>query len=732
VGAAIGVAAMVWARLAWGGDPPRALPAGALPQDARLGPLKDLDGVFPFVVPESGRAWTARVIRLRREIEVALGLYPLPARTPLNAVIHGRVDREDYTVDRVYFESLPGFYVTGSLYRPKGASGKRPGVLCPHGHWSNGRFHDMGVEGVRKEIAQGAEAFEEGGRSPLQARCVGLARLGCVVFHYDMIGYADSVQIDQGLAHGFAKQRPEMNTVEDWGLFSPQAEAHAQSVMGLQTWNSMRALDFLASLPDVDGNYIGVTGASGGGTQTFILAAIDYRVNVAFPAVMVSTHMQGGCTCENACGLRVAAGNVHFAAMIATRPLGMTCANDWTLDMATNGFPQLQALYGKLHVPEAVMLHRGEQFGHNYNAPSRKAMYGWMNRWLRLGAAEPIGERDYRRLTQEEMTVWNAVHPKPAGGPELERRLLAHWWAATQQGLAEARRTAIGFEETYAGGIESVLGRRLDEVGPTEWAEKGSEERGDCRIRVGLIRNPGRNEEVPAVRVEPRGAQGRVVVWVDPAGKAGLFGAGGALRTEVAQWVGAGATVVGVDLIYQGEFLGDSGPLQKTRKVKNPREAAAYTFGYNHTVFAQRVHDILTVVSHLKAGTPAPKSIALVGLGGAGPWVAAAASQTRAAVDQVVVDTAGFRFGKVLDIHDPAFLPGGAVYGDLPGMLAVCAPTRLWLAGEGKAAPELVREAYARAGAGPRLEVHGGEAPDRGAAAAQWLLGEWKRGDKEK
>ena len=169
--------------------------------------------------------------------------------------------------------------------------------------------------------------------------------MGIVAFNFDMLGYCDSQQISFAVAHRFAKQRPEMNAAENWGLFSPQAEAHAQSVMGLQTWNSIRALDFLETLPDVDAKRIGCTGASGGGTQTFILGAIDPRLAVACPAVMVTTAMQGGCTCENASLLRIGTGNVEFAALFAPKPLGMTAANDWTKEMATKGFPELQKHY---------------------------------------------------------------------------------------------------------------------------------------------------------------------------------------------------------------------------------------------------------------------------------------------------------------------------------------------------------------------------------------------------
>ncbi|MCZ7638903.1 MAG: acetylxylan esterase [Verrucomicrobia bacterium] len=230
-----------------------------------------------------------------------------------------------------------------------------------------------------------------------------------------MLGNADAQQLSAALVHGFAKQRPEMNTLENWGLFSPAAEAHLQSAMGLQTWNSIRSLDFLLSLPEVDPERVAMTGASGGGTQTMLLAAVDPRLTLSFPAVMVSTAMQGGCTCENASLLRIDTGNVEFAALFAPKPQGLTTANDWTKELSTKGFPELKQLYTLLGAPQNILLQRGEHFPHNYNAVSRSAFYNWVNRHFRLGLPEPVIERDYQRCSRAELTVWNDQHPAPPG-----------------------------------------------------------------------------------------------------------------------------------------------------------------------------------------------------------------------------------------------------------------------------------------------------------------------------
>lgn len=704
----------------------QALPEGQPPLDARLGPLNDLNGYFPFFPPRTKEQWERRAAEVRHRMLVALGLWPMPSRQPLNPVIHGKMDRGDYTVEKVYFESMPGFYVTGNLYRPKGVTGKRPGILCPHGHWSRGRFYDLGPEKIKDEIAKGAERFEEGGRSPLQARCVQLARMGCVVFHYDMIGYADSRQIPLEIAHRFARQRPDMIDPENWGLFSPQAESHFQSVMGLQAFNSIRALDFLQSLPDVQSDRVAVTGASGGGTQTFILSAIDPRPVVSFPAVMVSTAMQGGCTCENACDLRIGTGNVEFAALFAPKPLGLTAANDWTKEMETKGFPELKQLYTLLGAADHVSLTARLEFGHNYNYVSRSAMYHWMNRHLDLGLAEPIEERDYTRLTEQEMTVWDDEHPVPAGGPEFERKLLSWWHDDTQKQLAAMTpRDEVSWKKYHQfvkTAMDVIVGRRLPSKDQVPFTETRRAEHDRYAEVIGLLHYSPGQEQLPAVVLKPVESTGPTVVWIDRQGKQGLRQPDGQLKPSVRRLLDAGWTVLGVDLIYQGELSPDGKPLTQARRVKNEREAAAYTFGYNHTVFAQRTHDVLTAIAYGRHELASGEPVVLVALNGAGPWAAAARAQAPDAIRCAAIDTAGFRFIDVNDIYSPDFLPGGAKYGDLPGMLALAAPGPLWLAGEGDAMPEVTAAAYRATGAEESVTLDTLSSETAEQRAVDWLL----------
>jgi dienelactone hydrolase len=537
-----------------------------------------------------------------------------------------------------------------------------------------------------------------------------------------MLSDSDSIQFSRKLIHGFAKQRPEMNTSENWGLYSPQAEAHAQSVMGLQTWNSIRGLDFLLSLPEVDPERTAITGASGGGTQTMILAAIDDRIKLSYPVVMVSTAMQGGCTCENSSLLRVNTGNIEFAALFAPKPQGMNTASDWTKELSSKGFPELQALYELHGKKDFVFLNRGEHFPHNYNAVTRSAFFTFLNRHFKLGLPSPVIERDYTPLPKEKLTVWDNQHPAPkADDPDFERTLLKWLHSDAQRQLEEASLATGGLRKQVTPAVEVILGRTFAKAGEVQWHAEVKQDRGTFFEISGVLENKTYSEQVPVLWLYPKTWNGRAVIWLDENGKKGLRMSDGSLKEGVTKLLNSGALVVGADLLFQA----NTDFPNQNRTVKNPREFAGYTFGYNHSLFAQRAHDVLSVVTYLKNSTapnhPAVKEVHLAAWGSTAPIAAAARALAGGNVGKAAVDSGGFRFASLLDYQHPQFLPGGAKYLDLPGMLALSAPHPTWISGE-KNLPAFVQSNYRLEKAESALEIYKGAESGKEAEAVRWLL----------
>ena len=361
---------------------------------------RTLDDRFDPPHYTSLQTWTARAAYIREHILASAGLLPMPKKSDLKAVVSGEIRHDDYIVYRVRFESLPGFYVTGNLYRPTG-DGPFPAIVSPHGHWTNGRLENSDVTSI-------------------PGRAIGLARLGFVVFSHDMIGYADSRQ----LTHTFGSPREEL-----WGL----------SLGGLQLWNSIRALDFLETLPYVRKDGFGATGESGGGTQTFLLAAVDPRVAVAAPVNMISLHMQGGCICENIPNLRVDMNNVEIAATMAPRPMLMVSATgDWTNETLEKEYPAVRSIYALLGAEANVNAVRMDA-PHNYNKDSREAVYAWMVRWLKGGAADvKITERPFTVDPAEKLLVFPPAGRLPSEA-ETAESLAHHWIDAARDRVAQRR-----------------------------------------------------------------------------------------------------------------------------------------------------------------------------------------------------------------------------------------------------------------------------------------------------
>ncbi len=590
--------------------------------------LRDLDSHCPFEPPSTLEAWQSRAADLRLQLLVANGLHPSPELDPVAPQIYGRIDKQGYSIEKCIFESLPGFYVTGNLYRPSHIpeGQKVPGILCPHGHWTDARFYDNPPNTVRNLLAIGAERFESGARNHIQARCVQLARMGCIVFHWDMIGYCDSTQISLKRAHGFANQPKESELTEDgWLLFSPLAEAHLQSVFGLQTLATQRAVDMMLDLPEVDPGKIAITGASGGGTQSFVGAAIDERIQVAFPAVMVSTGMQGGCTCENCCLLRTGTGNVEMAGLIAPRALGLTAANDWTRTMPTDGLPQLKQLYKLYSAESKVELFPAVHFEHNFNHVSRTSMYGWMSDHLQLGFEKPVLESDFEIADKSQLTVWDDQHPTPPSGEAFERQLLKLWSEISQGQLT-------GWLQG-----DAAQNEQLRQVLRDGW-----------RVCLGLTTNYGKTARPMVLELQPEATEGVVI--------------------QLGQEVQARYRCL---------------PLSPAEQalVSNKRLAAAYTYAYNLPAFAKAAQELGIALERLAEEHPQhPLRLTAVGPDAALAIAAAfCVEQSALARNQsppqmtLSIDPQDFRFAAADSIRHPHFLPGSARYWDLPGLAACLA-----------------------------------------------------------
>jgi dienelactone hydrolase len=516
-------------------------------QDARNTEIVTTDTHLPLPQFSSLKDWEQRKAFLRAQILVSAGLSPMPEKTPLHAQIFGKIEAKDYTIEKVLLEPLPGFYLGGNLYRPRNGKERHPGILNPQGHWPNGRLEN--------EPLYSAPSLG-----------ISLARQGYVVFAYDMVGYNDTLQVPHRF--GSAEQRL-------WS-FGP---------LGLQLWDSIRSLDFLVSLDDVDAGRLGITGASGGGTQAFLLTAVDDRLQFASPVNMVSAIMQGGDLCENAPGLRLNTSNVEIAAMFAPKPMLLVSATgDWTHNVPKEEFPAIKRiydLYGKGDEVEVVQIDEK----HNFNQLSREAVY-------RFFAKHNPGLSDNRELSEHDISI-----PKVQEMEVLSNRTLP-------AGALDLNGVFRMWQERAQAQNDQIQDRAFlrERLRQTLAVETPQDVVSEIKGRSIVLSRASKHDRVAGIWID---GKGETAIVIDAGGSAL------ALASDVFKQLNRrGRPILLIDAFQTGAAraprAGDVevAPLPKVGATADEEESADAAAGYgkfltfNVSVDAARVQDILTAVAY--------------------------------------------------------------------------------------------------------------------------------------
>ena len=344
--------------------------AGEPGKDTRHENLIDADHFKLRIQPMKSQAeWVARKKEIRETLLLRAGLWPMPEKNPLKARIFDERRGDGFTVAKVHFESFPGFLATGNLYRPTKGTPPYPAVITPHGHWQYGRLQNS-----------------EAGSIP--GRCIDFARMEFVVFSIDMIGYNDSFQLPHDPGKSVAQLKAdEPQLYEPRAMRAdfdfPEMELYGFNLGGMQLLNGIRSVDFLSGLPDVDPERIGVTGASGGATQTILLMTADDRIKAASPVNIIGVAKHPGCRCENLPGLWLDTSTVEMSAAFSPRPLLLMSATEdpWTPKTPEREYPMIQQYYA-LDNAEDMVGNVHVDAGHNYNADTRAAVYEWFCKHL--------------------------------------------------------------------------------------------------------------------------------------------------------------------------------------------------------------------------------------------------------------------------------------------------------------------------------------------------------------
>lgn len=647
----------------------------------------------------TAESWPQRRAALRARIMEMIG--PFPERMPLNPRRVGQVEREGYTIEKVLFESRPGFYVTANFYLPAARSGRVPGILFPCGHSSNGK-------------AEGR----------YQQACQGLVKKGYAVFIYDPLGqgersqYVDRTTGENTLAVGTTQHCYDGIRLELIGY----------NLANFRIWDGIRALDYLCSRPEVDPARIGVTGNSGGGTLTTYIAALDDRVRAAVPGCYITTFRHRFLSRVPADPeqnfvptVKYGIDHVDLLSLRAPDPVMVASAarDFFPIEGARETYRLLREIYRKLGVEERVGMVEADE-PHGFSRPLREGMYGWFNRWLGQPgeAAEPpveIEPDEVLQVTPRGQVLLDlggvTVHEQTQALTEAVRPTLPALSTAEAVREYQARlRTALREILGWEGNKGPVAPLHPRTVGQLE---------GDGYVIEKVVFESEPGLPIPALLFRPReGITGQAVVSVAEFGKATEAAADG----PVAALARSGNLVLSIDVRGVGETRSAVGREDYYQICGTETDLNFISWMIGRPLLGMRVWDVLSAANYLRARPEAagrPLRVRGEGLGGLLALFAAALEESIAEVEtqamlvsyQALLETPVPRF------HPNAYLPRLLRSFDLPEVAAAVAPRPLTLQGTVDACRETLpvervealywrtAEAYQRLGALQALRI---------------------------
>ena len=584
--------------------------------------------------PAASRDWEAAKDDLAVALREAIGLEPWPEKTPLEAQVTGRAEREGYTIENVVFQSFPGFYVTANVYVPADAARPLPAVVVTAGHAME--------EGKNYDVYRSAQ--------------LGLVRQGFLVLAYDPLG------------QGERKLPGYSHTV------SYPAMLVGHTNLRYMLWDSVRALDYLLTRPDVDPERIGIAGNSGGGLNTMYAMPVEPRFAAGASFCCLCSFeawiKDGGnhCICNHLPGICHSMEQFQFVGLCSPRPF-LTGNGEkdrsFPIEGTRDTIRRAQKIYALDDAADRVAL-REVPLGHGWSQPLREAAYGWLNRWLQnRGDGSPVAETEIRLEDKNSKDLRVFKDGKlPAGAKsyvdlvrEEAQRLVRGYERVPSEAAAYAAWAGKLRERLWetVGGRPDAVEPSLEEHGSFDWEGKS--------VRRLAIRTEA-NLEVPALLIRGGKPEGRLpaVIVLDAAGKQAA-----AQSPVVRRLLGKPVAVLALDVRALGEG-----------KVPE-NQCASDAVALGRPLLAQQAWDVIAAARALSAREDL-RPIAVYGRGSAG-LIAMLAAALSDEIGAVAVERSP---GSLVEtIADPlpqplwAYAPNLLKVADLPQLAALCAPRPL-------------------------------------------------------